>query len=139
MQFIKKNKYLFLTTVLTFLISLLFVYSGDDWQWAQTPLTFQSFASPYLNGRYVGNFIVILLCQNIIIRGLIITTILNSLVFLISKITKVNFLLIWFFLILMPLDIFKESIVWASGFANYVTSTLMLIICLILLKKSPIF
>ena len=76
-KFIVKNKSFFIIAFFIFLISLLFPYSGDDWYWGSKNLSIASIVSMAkdieLNGRYLGNIIVIMLTENIFIRGIIIS------------------------------------------------------------------
>ncbi len=140
MEFVKKHKWLIFSFIIFFLISLFFPYSGDDWQWHLTSLSFQTipgFAhNASLNGRYMSNLIVIMLTENIFIRGLIMSFVINTIIYLIHKETKTSFLLIWFLLLCMPVDTLKQSVIWSSGFANYVISTLLLLIMLKIIYNS---
>lgn len=136
---IKKNKKTILLSVIIFLLSLLFPYSGDDWQWSISKLSFSTIKNfsqdIYLNGRYLGNIFVILLTKNKIIRGLIITTTITFIIKIIEKLEKTDISLIAVLILLMPKEIFKQSIVWSSGFANYAISILFLLLCLINIQK----
>ena len=122
-----------------FCFSLLFPYSGDDLTWSINELSIKTiinFSTDLsLNGRYFGNIFAIFLTKNIFIRGLIISTVLSSIICIIKKYEKTNYIYILILLMMMPLEIFKQSIVWASGFANYAISTLLLLLILVLSQK----
>ena len=137
-KLIKKNKSIIITFILVFVISLLFPFSGDDWQWKfQGWDTIKSFyANEYLNGRYLGNIFIVIMSKNSIIRGLFIAGILTAIVEIISRKTKTEYSFIWSIILLMPLVIFRQTIPWASGFTNYVISTLFLLIDIEILKKA---
>ena len=138
-KFIKNNKGLVIGAIVFLLISLLFPYSGDDWQWALFKLNVNTiidfYHNVFLNGRYLGNLMAIILCKNFIIRSLIMTLVVSSIAYIIHKETKCPYSLFWLFFMIMNLEILKQSVVWSSGFANYVFSTLLLLLNLLLLRK----
>lgn len=138
-KFIVKNKIFFIITFLIFLISLLFPYSGDDWYWGSKNLSIASIVSMAkdieLNGRYLGNIFVILLTENIFIRGIIISLTLSGIIHFISKSFNVDYIYIVTLLLLMSRELIGQAIIWASGFANYTVSTLFLLISLLLISK----
>lgn len=137
-KLIKNNKRIIITFILVFIISLLFPFSGDDWQWKFQGLdTIKNFyANEYLNGRYLGNIFIVIMSKNSIIRGLFTAGILTAIVEIISKKTKTEYSFIWCIILFMPLVIFRQTIPWASGFTNYVISALFLLIDIEILKKT---
>lgn len=139
-KFLRENKFLLVGVAAIFFLSLLFPYTGDDLQWNLTELSWDSLCalaqSPMVNGRYLGNLFVIIMTKNIYLRGILLSIILGGIVYIIKRETKVPYLLIWLLLILMPVSIWTQSIVWVSGFTNYVISTLFLLGSLLLLRKS---
>lgn len=139
-EVLKKNRSLLIGIVAVFFLSLLFPYTGDDLQWSLTELSWNSFwaltKSPMVNGRYLGNLFVIVMTKNIFVRGIIISLVLGGIVYLIKKETEAPYILIWAMLILMPVAVWTQSIVWTSGFTNYVISTLFLLGILLLLRRN---
>lgn len=139
MQLIKKYKWEIISFCLVFLITCLFPYSGDDFSWMSinfdSTLLEKLMYDSSINGRYLGNFLAILMCKNIIARGIIMSLTLTAIVYLLHRETKFSRIFIWLMFLLMPLEIFRQVIPWTSGFTNYVISTLFLLIILILLNK----
>ena len=138
-NFYNNNKKLVLIFISMFIFSLLFPYSGDDLQWSITDLsleTIKNFSKDiYLNGRYLGNIFAILLTKNKIIRGLIISTTITLIIKIIKNQEKASISVIILLLLLIPKEIFKQSIVWSSGFTNYAISTLFLLLSIIYMQK----
>lgn len=139
MGFIKKHKWTILSLIIVFLVTLTFPYTGDDIEWSLTkvsPHLLSDFAHNVgLNGRYLGNLFVVFMTKSKIIRGIIMSTVLVTIVSIIKKETKISSLVVWLLLLLMPLRMLRQSIVWTSGFTNYVISTAFLLGILSLLKK----
>lgn len=136
-EFINKNKRIIISLIIIFAISLVFPFSGDDWLWkTQTLQTIKNFATdPILNGRYLGNTVIILMAENRILRGLFMSIVLTFIVEIIARESKSKITFIWAIILCMPIVIFRESIPWASGFANYAISTLFLLIDIYLIRK----
>lgn len=100
------------------LICYLFPYSHDDWAWRAMPLRF----APYLNGRYAGHIFTLVLTRSAILRGLTIAFFLTGIIYFIEEIFR-NKYMYWVSLLAilaLPLPIFKEVVVYTSGFSNYV-------------------
>lgn len=139
MKLIKKNKWIIISLAIVFCFTLFFPYSGDDLQWYTVKVSADMFSklahSVNLNGRYAGNFFVILMTKNIFIRGIIMSIVLVAINMLVKRETKSNSIIVWLMLILMPLPIFQQSVVWTSGFTNYVISCLFLLISLLLIRN----
>ena len=137
---LKKHINIISIFLISFLLFLLFPYTGDDLSWKFNTLSLsliKQFSQDLsLNGRYMGNIFSVILAQSIIIKSLLSSIVVTSIIFIIHKFIKVKYIYIILLLLLMPLDIFKESIVWMSGFANYVISTLFLLIFFILFQKN---
>jgi len=137
-----KNKNLTLVLMFIFLLilSFLFIYTGDDWAWgSQIGIDrLHTFFHNY-NSRYLGNIVVIILTRSNLLKTLSIAITSFSIIFLISKIVnpkRLDLLLLSFLLFLLtPKLIFREAISWTSGFANYTTSTLLVLIYLYYLKN----
>lgn len=125
---IKQNKFLILLFCIFFVMCLMFPYTGDDWAWGTNIglERLETFFENY-NGRYAGNLLVLLVTRNKFIRALIESTSFTLIVKLIEMITSQNthrqysnIILSIILLAIMPITIFRQTITWASGFANYV-------------------
>lgn len=118
----------------------LFPYSGDDWAWGSQigAARFERFFADY-NGRYAGNILVLILTRSKIFN--IIFTALSLLcVCLFPKFysgTKKFEALPFAFALLMilPKEIWVQSITWTAGFSNYVPPILLIALYLILIKN----
>ena len=124
-KFIKNNWYYILIYIVFFVLCILFPYTGDDWAWgAQEGVErLKTFFSNY-NGRYGGNLLVMLITRSVCIRAILESLSFTYLIYLINRIInkenkKIGILVI-FLLSIMPIDILRQSVVWASGYANYV-------------------
>ena len=137
-EFILKNKYYLLFIFLFFFI-LLFPYTCDDFVWGTYKFDIHIlrtlFNDASINGRYLGNLISLIITRNRIIKSLIMGITTTLIIYYIKKISKSKLMYLFILLLIMPTMIFSQSIVWASGFANYAFSTLFLLICLDLLEK----
>ncbi len=134
------NKYrIFIIFTIIFLLCLLFPYSGDDIAWGLNSLsvdTVKTFSRDLsLNGRYLGNILTIIITKNMVLKSLLISLTLSTIILIIHHIFKIKYRYILFFLLIMPINMLKQSIVWASGFANYGFSTLFLLLTIILVQK----
>lgn len=105
---------------------------ADDWFWAtyygewQVQEHFRE-----LNGRYLGNLLIVSISRNRIARMIIFSIIMTISTYLLGiiKNNKYKNILLSFLLILtMSINVLKEAVLWISGFANYATSGLSLII-----------
>ena len=138
-KFLLEKRYLFATIIGIFMFTMLFPYSGDDLQWSIGELSIERIigfsTNTSLNGRYLGNVIVILLAKNKIIRAFIMSLTLAYIINTIKTKEKCNFLTVILFLLLMPKGVFKQGIVWSSGFANYAFSIMLLFVALSLVQK----
>ena len=130
-------------SVFLFLIFLFFVYlfpySGDDWAWgSQVGLDRLLENFDNYNGRYVGNLLVMVLTRskfiNMVFTGIsLVCVCLFPKIFSSTKSTlPYLFGITLFFLI--PTAMFEQTIVWTSGFTNYVPSILLVFIYFILIK-----
>lgn len=128
-KFIKDNWIWILSFIIVFLCSLVLPFSGDDFDWAMKSLSDYGslLVDSELNGRYVGNFLVIIITKNIVIRSLFTAGVLTGIAYFITKEAKAPLFFVWLLLILMPLPLLVQDVVWASGFANYAISTLLVI------------
>lgn len=121
-NFINNNKPFIVILFLLLILASLFPYTSDDWAWGssygieQLESLFQD-----MNGRYMGNMLVIILTRYKILKTIIVATTILFTSVLISKIVNnkkyIYLSLLLFFM--MPINIFSTTIVWTSGFVNY--------------------
>ena len=136
----KTNNYkIFIIFIIIYFLCLLFPYSGDDIAWSLNTLsidTIKTFSHDLsLNGRYLGNILTIIITKNMFVKATLISLTISLIICLIQHIFNIKYRYILFLLLIMPIDILKQSIVWASGFANYGFSTLFLLITIVLVQK----
>lgn len=136
-KIIRNNWKWILGFVLIFLCSLVLPFSGDDLDWGMKSISEYGslLLDPTLNGRYVGNFLVILITKHAVIRSLVTALIVMGIIYMIVKETKTPLIFVCLLFILMPVSIFRQSITWASGFTNYTISTLGLLIILVGIRQ----
>ena len=139
-KFLQRNKWLIISILCIFLFTLIFPFSGDDHQWKLEKISvnmISKFAQDAsLNGRYMGNILVTIMTKSIFIRGFLMSIVIATIHKLIEKETNASKTIIYTMMLLMPLSIFKQTIIWTSGFTNYVISTLFLIVSLLMIKNS---
>jgi len=134
---LKKYSVVIFSLIIIFFITLSFPYTGDDISWSLKNISFNfiEFTNTTSNGRYLGNIFAIIMTKNVIFKSVIMSVVLVAIAEIIKKETGTKAYLRWLFLLLMPLPIFSQAIVWTSGFTNYVISTLFLLLSLILIRK----
>ena len=121
--------------VLFSLLARLFPYSGDDWAWgSQIGLDrLQSLFVGY-NGRFAGNFAVLLLTRMGVFGRITVAAVVTVSLFLILDLagnrTRQGYLLVSALFLAMPLALWRESVVWLSGFSNYALAGLCVLIYL---------
>jgi len=121
-------------------LAFLFPYSGDDWAWGSDLgiERFNNFFSDY-NGRYAGNLLVLLLTRSRFFKILLMALTNYLLCLSCYKYTshKKNISLLFSFVLFlsMPRAVFAQTVVWTSGFANYVPPTLISIIYVLIVKN----
>ena len=136
LNFLKQNKLftasLALLLICLLLLSWLFPYSGDDWAWGSslgTDRLENGFFEGY-NGRYFGNLLVMAITRSRLLRTLAIGLSLFALCVLPAAIAgKKRLSLIALpalLLLLMPKPLLTQSVVWASGYANYVPPAVLI-------------
>ncbi|MCC0784426.1 hypothetical protein IR152_15425 [Clostridioides sp. ES-S-0108-01] len=125
--------------VFLFMITASFPYTGDDWAWGSSigVERYNSFFYNY-NGRYLGNLIVLLLTRfkflriisgSMIIWGIIVLTYRFS-----NKKNTTIFLTTCLIMLMIPRLIFREAVVWTSGFTNYAISAFTILIFIYMIK-----
>lgn len=118
----------------------LFPYTGDDWAWgSQIGLERLSSWFYNYNGRYVGNLIALVLTRSNWLKSLVMSICLTGIAFCAECIFKKkwSFFLSLVLLVLMPKLIFRQAVVWTSGFSNYVTSLSLTLLYIVYIY--PIF
>lgn len=123
---------LIIVFILLTLLCYFFPYTGDDWAWG-TEVGIErlnSFFRNY-NGRYVGNLLVLALTRSSIVKSLVMALVIVLLCYniyiFINKENKKIFWLSLIFLLLTPKLIAAQTVVWLSGFTNYVVPTLFIL------------
>ena len=110
-----------------FLLCWLFPYTGDDWTWGgQIGIErLQVFFKDY-GGRYFGYLIVLALTRSVWLRALAMALVYTGTSILIEKIVRhpLSFYLSLLFFFCLPKLIWRQAVVWTSGFSNYGTATL---------------
>ncbi len=121
-------------------LAYLFPYSGDDWAWG-SQIGIERFNTNFdnYNGRYAGNLLVMLLTRNRIIRTLFISgsmLLLSLLPKMYSKSKGVSSIALAAFLLLItPKEIFVQSVVWTSGYANYIPPILITVLYFVIVRN----
>ena len=132
---VRKRYYIiFICAVLLF---FLFPYSGDDWAWGST-IGLQRLMNGFknYNGRYLGNIIALVLTRSRVVRAACMAFCVTGIVYLAEELTnesRYTFLILTA-LLLMPVSMFRQSIAWTSGFANYGTSIFLTLVALKILS-----
>lgn len=121
-------------------LAYLFPYSGDDWGWgSQIGLVrLESWFADY-NGRYAGNLLVMALTRNKLICALAVSAFLVC----VSVFPKIfasgkgiaPYALGTLLLLTVPRGVFTQSVVWTSGFSNYVPPAVLTMLYLILIRN----
>ncbi len=129
-----------LAFVFLFFLCYLFPYTGDDWAWGGSLglKRLNNFFKDY-NGRYLGNLLVLALTRSNLLKTLVMSTTLFGIslfAYLISGKNRSEAFAVFFFVLLaMPRLIFRQAVVWTSGFSNYAIPVLSLFAYLYLIKN----
>ena len=127
-----------------FTIAILAPLSGDDWSWGSA-IGRERLATWFYdyNGRYVGNLIVMILTRSDILR-VIVETLVNVGIVLASVKVVWNFtksekasiaVLVMFGLALLPVRVWGQTFLWTSGFSNYNTTTLFVLVNILVFQS----
>ena len=139
MDFLKKYKKYIILFGLLFLLSFFFPFSCDDFYWGSKSISLETFKDIYndlfLNGRWLGNFIAIFISHNHLIKALVISIVSTLLVYIIDNHEKISWWIFLLLILLMPVNMFTQVIIWGSGFSNYMVSTFLFISVYYLIKK----
>lgn len=126
MEETKKSKSLRLLTVLLSVAAVAAMlwcapYFKDDWAWgSQVGLDrLQTHFTGY-NGRYLGNLLVMVLTRSLPVKIILMTAGVLALPLLVSRLANKKLFLLFPLSLLgvavMPADLFRQTVVWASGF-----------------------
>lgn len=126
--------------VFIFCLAYMFPYTGDDWAWGGS-LGIERLKNGFAdyNGRYLGNLLVIALTRSNILKAAVMSGVITSTVYLIYKTVKQKMFAVYllaltgFFAI--PRYVFRQAVVWTSGFTNYVVPTLLVIAYICIIKS----
>ena len=120
-------------------LAILFPPAHDDWAWGSS-IGLQRLADWFSgrDGRYLGNLLVIAITRSEVLRVILMMVIMSAIILLcykiVNKTNKVLFVLSALLFFAMPRAMFASAYVWYSGFANYATSILAILIYIYLLK-----
>ena len=138
------NKSFYLISILLILLfavfSYMFPYSGDDWAWgSQLGIDrFERFFDRY-NGRYFGNFLVLTITRNRLIRTILMSLSYYLVCFSCYKYApekkNSSLLLSAILFFVMPRAMFAQSIVWSSGYSNYVPSAIISVLFMLMVNN----
>lgn len=119
--------------VVTFgVLADLFPYSGDDWAWgSQIGVDrLSTFFADY-NGRYAGNLAVLVLTRSSAAVAVTMALAVAAAAFLVLHLarfrTLTGYVLVYALLLATPVDVWRQGIVWTSGFSNYMLATLSML------------
>lgn len=120
------------------IIGRLLIHSGDDWAWGGE-IGIQRLQTGFdnYNGRYIGNIIEMIITRNMFLRLFFYAGINTGIIFLSYKLLDKKFLPRYYFLalLLIPIDIYKQTFGWLAGFANYNVSTFFILLVFYLVIK----
>lgn len=144
-----KNMLVFLLVfVFIFAFAYMVPYTHDDWAWG-CDIGFRRLHDHFknYNGRYLGNLLVIALTRSNILKALVMSATVASILYFIYRTTSKKDIKVFLFsaiaLFSVPRSIFRQTLAWTSGFTNYVVPTLLVIIYIYIIKsvfgKSPDF
>ena len=114
-------------------------YSQDDWGWG-TQIGLDRLYSMFdgYNGRWVGNISIIILSRLRLVKAIFCSLVMLGIIVLSKKIVndknkQLSFLML-LLIFVIPINIIAQSITWVSGFVNYVTPVLLILLFIYLNK-----
>lgn len=132
---LKTKNLIFYSALALFLLVLcyLFPYTGDDWAWGAS-LGIERLSNGFkdYNGRYLGNLLVLLITRSRVLRAVVMAGTVTAIIRFAAKTVGKNsfsvaaLLTVGFFAV--PRLVFRQAVVWTSGFSNYVVPTALVII-----------
>lgn len=114
-------------------------YFKDDWAWgSQIGIDRLKSGFADYNGRYLGNLLIIALTRVPVIRIIVMAAGAFLLTFLTARIVDKRIALLFplelAMVFAMPDDLFRQTVVWTSGFANYVPPVLISLAYILIIK-----
>ncbi|MBR6316329.1 MAG: hypothetical protein IKR58_04950 [Lachnospiraceae bacterium] len=99
------------------ILGWLFPFTLDDWYWGTVHYVFPA---PD-NGRYAGHLVSLILTRSRTVRMLAVAAAMTGIVYCIERMVKrpAAFVIASSSLLLLPKDVFRQAVAWASGFSNY--------------------
>ncbi len=119
-------------------MSYMFPYTGDDWAWgSEIGMNRLETGFAKYGGRYIGYLIVLILTRSNILKAVVMAFCLTGICICIEKLIhkKWAFYIAAVFLALLPQTVFRQAIVWTSGFSNYVTSIFLTLIYIVYVNQ----
>lgn len=110
----------------------LFPYSGDDWAWgSQIGLDRLSNFFVNYNGRYMGNLVVLGLTRSSVLVTFTMAAAVTAMIFMVLHIARCRtvaaYALVYGLVLAMPVAVWRQGIVWTSGFSNYFLATISML------------
>lgn len=114
--------------------------NGDDyiWYYVGRDADFNEYTAP--NGRYFSNFVTTLIVRYPVFRYIFIPVTIVAFLYVLAKllnidkkVSEVRLCFALSFLILIPASTYAETILWMSGFTNYVFSVVLTLIFILTL------
>jgi len=136
---ILKHKLPVCVITIMFLIYLIIAiqvpYMLDDWNWG-SDAGIVSYVTCDQNSRFVGNLIVLLVTRSGIVKNLLMAAVETVIPIFMVQLCRYRddrdfawkYLLCNLLIFLMPLECWSQTYSWVSGFANFVTSVLVMLI-----------
>lgn len=121
-------------------LAFLFPYSGDDWAWgSEIGLERLECGFECYNGRYLGNLLVLALTRSKPLQILVVAAgMLLLCAFPVAYCSSYRLSLLVFSVFLIsfiPKQIFVQSVVWTSGFSNYIPPILLVFAYFLIIKN----
>lgn len=114
--------------------------TGDDWFWGSSAgidklnTWFENY-----NGRYLGNLTVLVLTRVEWIRIFTMALFATLLIVLVANSSnlrfKLNYILSLLLFLCIPISVLSQTYAWVSGFSNYITSIVFILIYLVIIKN----
>lgn len=131
-NYVVKHRFrLLIAFLLIGILCYIFPYTGDDWAWGSS-VGIDRWNTHFAGygGRYLGYVIVILLTRSRILRALVMSISYLIITICIEYITQKTWssYLTMTLIAFLPKAIMRQAVAWTSGFSNYVTSTVIMMI-----------
>lgn len=134
----KKIFYLIVIILFYYVVAHTTILSLDDFRWG-TEIGMNRLLNNFdnYNGRYLGNYTIILMTRSYLAQVLIPTIVNTGIVVFIYKILQkeVNLSIVLFLLLTLPAEVYRQTYGFMSGFANYNTAIFLILFVVYLLKK----